>query len=199
MVKKIFGAFAFSSFMISPALAASEVHLSEKLIDQLALSEMREWLSNPVVELSLKAQNQRYVDISSQDINDLDQQWRVEREADYQPLIAATLSNPLSIYLTQIQAASLGLYTEMFVMDANGLNVGQSAVTSDFWQGDEAKFQQTYSVGADVTFIDAAEFHEASGTWRAQANMTISEGATPIGAITVEFNLTELARRQALN
>ena len=39
-------------------------------------------------------------------------------------------------------------------MDAMGLNVAASDVTSDYWQGDEAKFKKTYAVGSGAIFID---------------------------------------------
>jgi uncharacterized phage infection (PIP) family protein YhgE len=34
------------------------------------------------------------------------------------------------------------------VKDNKGLNVGQSDVTSDYWQGDEAKWKKSYKMGA---------------------------------------------------
>jgi hypothetical protein len=82
-------------------------------------------------------------------------------------------------------------------MDQNGLNVGQSSITKDFWQGDEAKFQKTFQVSKDAIFIDDPEWDDEAKIWRAQVNFTLTDpsGATPIGAATVELNLTELARR----
>lgn len=176
-----------------PAWAQSP---STSLVDEKVLQEIRGWLLVPVVYISLDAQNARYTNLAQADIDRLDKQWRAERGASNQPLIASTLNNPLSTYLTQVQAGSAGLYTELFVMDANGLNAGQSSITSDFWQGDEAKFQKTFDVGPGAIFIDEPEFSEGTATWRAQANMTIqSTDGQPIGAVTVEINLTELARR----
>lgn len=172
---------------------------STSIIDDDAVEQIRDWLKNPVVEMSISAQNKIYETLPQEEIDKLDKQWRAEREEEDQPLIAAILSNPLSSYLTQIQAASGGLFTEIFVMDANGLNVGQSAITGDFWQGDEAKFQKTFPNGADAVFVDEAELHEGTKTWRAQVNMTIADAnKAPIGAVTVEYNLTELARRRGL-
>lgn len=171
---------------------------STDLIDGAAVAEIRDWLSNPVVEMSILAQNRKYSDINQEQVDALDKQWRAEREAEDQPLIAAILSNPLSNYLTQIQAASGGLFTEIFVMDAKGLNVGQSAITGDFWQGDEGKFKKTYPLGHDAIFVDDAELHDGTGTWRAQVNLTLSnKDRQPIGAVTVEYNLTELDRRRS--
>lgn len=189
----------FLSINAFAALPAAGEPLSSDIVDAQVVDDIRLWLANPVVGILIDAQNKRLGSMAQDRIDALDGQWRVEREKDDQPLIAATLSNPLSIYVTQVQAGSVGLYTEIIVMDAKGLNVGQSSITSDFWQGDEAKFQKTYPVAPDAVFVDEAEFHDGSGTWRAQVNLSIANASgAAIGAVTVEVNLTELARRQAL-
>src|SRR3546814_14627886 len=87
--------------------------------------------------MTLEASNARYLGLDQAGIQALDQQWVAEREVEDQPLITAVLSSPLSSYLTRIQADSQGLFTAIFVMDRSGLNAGKSAITSDFWQGDE--------------------------------------------------------------
>lgn len=169
------------------------------LIDAAAIAEFRGWLDHPVVEITVMDQNQRHQGVSQSTIDALDQQWRGERGQPDQPLIAQTIARPLSTYLTRLQAWSGGLITEVFIVDRYGLNVGQSAITSDYWQGDEAKFTETVPHGPTALFIDEAEFHEPTGTWRAQVNLSIpsDNGQQAIGAMTVEINLTELARRQS--
>lgn len=171
------------------------------LITPEIIENVGKWLANPIVALSINAQNELRGSLTSADIDALDQQWVKERDADDKPLISATLSAPLSIYLLRVQAGSLGLYPEIFVMDANGLNVGQSSITGDYWQGDEAKFKNTFPKGPDAVFIDEAEWDEDLRIWRAQLNLTLSDPETgnPIGAATVEFNLDELQRRQSPN
>jgi hypothetical protein len=149
------------------------------------------------VLLTLEASNQRYAGLDQAGIDALDAQWRAEREVEDQPLVTAVLSSPLSSYLTKIQARSRGLYTEIFVMDARGLNAGQSAITSDFWQGDEDKWLKTFQVGPDALFIDAIEVNEETGTENAQVNLSIAQDGKVVGAITVEINVTELRRRHA--
>ncbi|WP_414833072.1 hypothetical protein [Afifella sp. YEN Y35] len=170
----------------------------KRLIDAQVMDDIRTWMDSEVVRLSVRTQNARYGALEQAKIDELDTQWKTEREAVDKPLIAATLSNPLSVYLTRMQGQSAGLFVEIFVMDDKGLNVGQSSITGDFWQGDEAKFQETYPKGAGAVFIDAPEFDDSLHIWRAQVNMTLAEEAsnTPIGAVTVEINLTELARRK---
>lgn len=189
-----------AGLLVSGNAFAQSDKISSDIVGDNVIKVIRQWVGKPVVVLSIEAQNIRYAGLESGEIDALDKQWRAERGKEDQPLIAAVLSNPLSNYLTQIQAASAGLYTEIFVMDKLGLNVGQSGITSDFWQGDEGKFQKTFPNGAEAIFIDEAEFHEGTKTWRTQANITLVDASqVPIGAITVEVNLTELSRRLATN
>lgn len=181
------------------ALAAGPAPDASALITPNVVAEVRSWLANPIVALSVNAQNDLRGQLAQSEIDALDAQWRTEREADDKPLIAATLSAPLSIYLLRIQAKSVGLYPEIFIMDANGLNVGQSSITGDYWQGDEAKFQKTFPNGADAVFIDEPEWDDDNKIWRAQMNMSIADpqNGKTIGAATIEFNLTELQRRMS--
>lgn len=190
---------ALVTALVGPVKAEPAAPDPTKLITPTLIGEVREWLSNPIVNISITAQNDLRGSLNQGEIDALDKQWRAEREADDKPLISATLSAPLSIYLLRVQAQNTGLYTEIFVMDANGLNVGQSAITGDYWQGDEAKFQKTFPVGTDAVFIDEAEWDEDRKIWRAQLNLTINDTASAksIGAATVEINLTELQRRSA--
>ncbi|WP_245164937.1 hypothetical protein [Stappia sp. 28M-7] len=188
-----------SSLVLSGQAAAEPpVPDIKALVDDAFIAQTREWLANPIVALSINAQNELRGNLSQAEIDALDQQWVAERESNDKPLISATLSAPLSIYLLRVQAKTLGLYTEIFVMDANGLNVGQSSITGDYWQGDEAKFQKTFPNGANAVFLDEPEWDGDRKIWVAQLNLTIAdETSKPIGAATVELNLTELARRAA--
>lgn len=192
-----------ASFAGQPAYAEEKsppvpADMSPKaLISSEFVGELSKILKHEIVQLMVTAQNKRLADIQQERIDELDKQWRAERKADDKPLISATLSNPLSVYLLRMQARAGGLYTEIFVMDNKGLNVGQSSITSDYWQGDEAKYKKTFLVAPDAVFIDAPEWHKESKTWRAQVNMTIAanEDGKAIGAAVFEINLTELKRR----
>lgn len=169
------------------------------LITDAVLADIRAFLERDIVTMSVLNQNQKYSAITQADIDALDQTWRAETETADQPLISATLSNPLSSYLTRVQAHSLGLYTEIFVMDNKGLNVGQSNISSDYWQGDEAKFQKTFPVGADAVFIDEPELRDDVQAWVVQVNLSVSSEGQAIGAATIEVNLTELQRKTTLS
>lgn len=181
------------------ALAAPPAPDVGPLVTPAVMKDIRAFLDVPVITMSVKAQNERRSGIDQSRIDQLDAEWRAERDAADQPLVAATLSSPSSAYLTQVQAGSGGLYTAIFVMDANGLNVGQSAVTSDYWQGDEDKFTRTFAVSPDAVFIDEPEFDDSFGVWVVQVSLTLAEDGKAIGTATVDLNATELARRAGVS
>eukprot|EP00747_Dinoflagellata_sp_TGD_P172571 gnl/TRDRNA2_/TRDRNA2_209329_c0_seq1.p2 gnl/TRDRNA2_/TRDRNA2_209329_c0~~gnl/TRDRNA2_/TRDRNA2_209329_c0_seq1.p2 ORF type:complete len:208 (-),score=54.53 gnl/TRDRNA2_/TRDRNA2_209329_c0_seq1:59-592(-) len=157
-------------------------------------NQIKPWLSDPTVVDAIKAQNAETGGLSAGDIDALDKQWRAEADAGSGPLIDKVLANKLSAFLKGKKEASGGLIFEVFVMDAKGLNVGQSDVTSDYMQGDEGKWQKTYPVGPDALFIDDVEFDDSTEQFQSQANTTIVDPATgeAIGAITVGINVEKL-------
>ena len=187
----------------APAAAAEEAAptpppgISAEIITPDVIKDMRERIVQQVTILSITAANKVHTGVDQAAIDKMDAAWKAEAKSDDQPFIAEILSSPLSNYLLYIQASSAGLFTEIFVMDKFGLNVGQSSVTSDYWQGDEDKYQKTFAVGPDAVFVDEPEFDDNTKTWRTQVNFTVVDPATKesIGAVTVEFNLTELHRR----
>lgn len=150
----------------------------------LANDTIKPWLQNPLVINAVKAQNEKHAGLSQADVDALDQKWRGGDSA----LIDGVLNNELSQYLQGVKNDGQGLYTEIFVMDNKGLNVGQSDKTSDYWQGDEAKWQQTYSVGADSIHLSDIEEDESSQTFQMQISLPVVDGGAPIGAVTVGVN-----------
>ena len=157
--------------------------------------KVKSWTSDGVVVDSIKAQNEKSTALSDADIEKLDQQWRAETGASERPLVDGTLGNALSAFLQKVKGDGGGLFTEIFVMDNKGLNVGQSDVTSDYWQGDEAKWQETFLVGPDAVHVSEVEFDESSQTYQSQVSLPIVDPATsqPIGAVTVGVDVALIA------
>ena len=174
------------------AVIAQDNEFAEPLT-ALANGQLREIAQNPVVIAAIEAQNATTSAYDDAKINELDSQWRAEVGAGAKPLIDATLANDASKYLAQVQADSAGAFTEIFVMDAKGLNVAQSTVTSDYWQGDEDKFTQSFGAGAAAVHLGEIEQDESTQTFQSQVSITIVDAAgNPIGAITVGVDLSTL-------
>ncbi len=73
-------------------------------------------------------------------------------------------------------------------------NVATSAVTSDFWQGDEPKFAETFPNGAGAMHLGNVEFDESSQTYQGQISVSIVDPASNevVGAMTVGVNAEAL-------
>jgi hypothetical protein len=193
---RILSSAALAAGIVSGSLSIAPVASANDIPDAV-VAELRDMMVSNVALISLAAQNQRLAGLDQARIEQLDQQWRAETESDTQPLIAQLMGNPLSSYLIRKKAESNGLFAELFVFDATGMNVGQSSVTSDYWQGDEDKYLQTFAKGPDAVFVDAIEYNDETRQHRRQENFTIVDPETgeSIGGATVEINVDELERR----
>lgn len=163
-------------------------------LTELANGKLREIAQNPALISAIMAQNEQTSAYDQAKIDALDQQWRAEVDAAAKPLIDATLGTEASTFLVSAQADSGGLFTEIFATDAKGLNVAQSTITSDYWQGDEDKFSKSFGVGADAVFLGEIEQDESTQTFQSQVSITITDPATgtPIGSITAGVDLSAL-------
>ncbi len=163
-------------------------------LEAYARGELSKWLEDPALIEAIKVQNDRHAGLSEDEVIALDQQWRAEAGNGGGPLISELLAHPVSAWLRGQQTATAGFVTEVFVMDDKGLNVAQSVETSDYWQGDEAKWQQTYQVGPDALHISDVEFDDSTGFYQSQASIAIKDPASGevIGAITFGINVQNL-------
>mgnify|MGYP003624844340 CR=1 FL=1 len=163
-------------------------------IQKLVESDMRDWIQSEQVVTAIREQNKTTATLNQSDIDSQDKAWRLETEGGDQKMINAVLGNALSAYLRDVQSKSGGLYTEIFVMDMKGLNVGQSDITSDYWQGDEAKWQGAYGGGASALLIDEVDFDDSSQAYQSQVTLAVIDPANneTIGAITVGVNVDML-------
>ena len=190
MTLRLSGAGAAISILLAGQAMANEF---TPALEELASSRIQAIASSPEIVSAIRAQNAEHAGLSQSDIDALDQKWRAEVGSDTTPTIDPVLNNAVAEMLRGIRDESAGLYTEIFVMDNVGLNVASSDTTSDFWQGDEAKWQQTYQAGPGATHISEVELDESTQTYQAQVSVAISDdtGAV-IGAVTFGVNLEHL-------
>ena len=163
-------------------------------LEDLAAGQIAAIAGSSEVIAAVKAQNEMTSGYDQAKIDELDKTWRAEADAADQPMIDAVLENDLSAYLADQQDGSSELYTEIFVMDAKGLNVGQSAVTSDYWQGDEAKWKETFLKGKGAVHV--GELEEDDSTQQLQSQVSVAvvdpDSGDTIGAVTFGVNVGNL-------
>lgn len=185
--------FALPSLLLLTSSFAMSNEFAEPMTDHLN-SQALNWINNPAVIEAINAQNTANSNLSNAEILELDGKWRSGVNSGSSSLIDSTMSNPLSMYLKGVKDQYSDLYTEIFVMDNKGVNVGQSDITSDYWQGDEGKWQNTYSKGVGAVDIGDLEEDESSGAFQSQLSTSIVDPATGkvIGAVTIGISIDGL-------
>ena len=166
--------------------AAAGANEFRPALEALAEAEMRPLLAEPALVKAVTAQNARTAALTVSEIEGLDMKWRAQVGSGDAPLIDAVTGSSLAERLRGAQEAVGGLFSEVFVMDARGLNVAASNVTSDYWQGDEAKFTESFGAGPGAIHMSEIEFDESTQTYQAQVSLPVLDPASgePIGAAT---------------
>ncbi|MGR3321453.1 MAG: PDC sensor domain-containing protein [Pseudooceanicola sp.] len=178
-----------AAMILGPAQAAQANQFEPAMRDYVE-AEVLQWVTDPVLISALRGQNRRHAGLTQTQIDDLDRQWRAEVGKPEQPTIAGVTGTEAADFLRQRQDASAGLIAEIFVMDEHGLNVASSTTTSDYWQGDEAKFTESFGVGAGAMHVSEVEFDESTQSYLGQVSVPISDpdDGRVIGAITIGLN-----------
>lgn len=174
--------------------AVANANEFEPALKELASSQILAAVNDPAIVAAIRAQNEKTSALGASDIDTLDKTWRAEVGTGSTPTMDPVLTGAVSDMLRVLRDDSQGVYTEIFVMDAVGLNVAASDATSDYWQGDEAKWQQTYKVGPDAVHISEVEMDESTQSYQAQVSVPIVDPDTgkPIGAATFGVNVEML-------
>lgn len=164
------------------------------VLQKFLQSPIKQILTDEHIVAAIKAANAEHQSWAQSKIDAVDQQWMKEAKAGTGPLVSSIVDNDVSEILRKFQSSSPDLYKEIFVMDNKGLNVAAAQATSDYWQGDEDKWQKTFLKGPEAVFADKVKFDESAGTKQAQISLSIKDPQTGnvIGAVTFGINLNAL-------
>jgi len=166
--------------LAGPALAEK----APEKVYTLASSQLAEIGKEPVIVAAVNAENAKGKSLSS--IQAMDDKWKATAGvADY---MQALMDNECARFLKDIQNSNPH-YLEIFVMDNQGANVCQTDKTSDFWQGDEAKFKNSFNNGKGGIFVDEVEFDDSVQAYISQVSVPVIDGGRVIGAITFGIDI----------
>jgi hypothetical protein len=172
-----------AAMVATPSLAGEFDAAMQAFLD----TEISAWSQSSEIVEAIHGQNAENAGLDQAQIDALDLAWRGEIGTSATPTIDPVLQSVAADFLRGRVDASGGRITEVFIMDRHGLNVAASAITSDMWQGDEAKFTETYSIGAGAVHFSEVELDESTQRYQAQISVTIVDPSSgePIGAMTV--------------
>jgi hypothetical protein len=186
-MKKALTLIIVGMFLIAGTQMAFAVEKAPQKVVDLAHSTLVKLGTDPVIVKAVKAENAK--DKSLDQIKQMDAKWKgTPGIADY---MQALMDSESGRYLRKIQDGAT-YYAELFVMDNQGANVAMTDKTSDYWQGDEAKFKKSYNGGAGAVFIDEVEFDDSTQAYLVQVSVPVKDGNEVVGAITFGIDVDKI-------
>lgn len=170
-------------------LAFAVVVHAEKAPDAVndIVPELKSWGTNATLIAAVTEQNNQ--GMSLDDIKARDAEWRNVDGMDAG--MTSIMESPAAQELAKLEKTQ-PYFFEVFLMDNQGANVAMTNKTSDYWQGDEAKWQESFKDGAGAVHIGDVEFDESAQAYLVQVSVPVMDGGTAIGAITIGINLDDL-------
>jgi hypothetical protein len=159
---------------------------SQKVVD-LANSKIAGLGKDAVIVEAVKAENAKGK--TMEQIKAMDKKWKAT--PGYVDYMKAIMESKCGKHLQKIVAGA-PYYAEIFVMDNQGANVAMSDKTSDYWQGDEAKFKKSFNNGKGAVFIDDVKFDDSSQAYTVQVSVPVIDGDKVIGAITFGIDVDKI-------
>jgi len=179
-------------FVVLPSLClASAVALAAEkappAVYRLAESTLAPIGTDATIVDAVRKQNAKGLSLA--DIKDMDKKWIAT--PGVAKFMKALMTSACGKRVTAIQKEHKFL-SEIFVMDNQGANVCLTNKTSDYWQGDEAKFTEAYKGGAGAIYVSKVKFDESSQEYLVHVSVPVSDGEHVIGAITFGVNIDKL-------
>lgn len=174
----------FSISMIFAVVSLAIAEEAPQKIKDLAKEKLAQYGEDPVIVKAVLTQNAEGKTLEA--IKTEDQKWRDHAGiADY---MKAIMESECGQHLRSIQN-STPYFAEIFVMDNLGANVAMTDKTSDYWQGDEAKFQKSFNAGSGAIFVDDVEFDDSAQAYLVQVSVPVKNAGKVIGAITFGIDI----------
>ena len=185
-MKRIITAIVFTLFALALTTGVHAEKAPQKVKD-LASTTLAAIGTDPVIVAAVKAENAKGKTLDQ--IQAKDKEWKATAGiADY---MKAIMESECAKHLRGIQNGA-PFYAEIFVMDNQGANVAMTDKTSDYWQGDEAKFKKSFNNGTGAVFVDEVEFDDSAQAYLVQVSVPVKDGSSVIGAITFGIDVDRI-------
>lgn len=176
----------FGAILMLTSAAACYAEKAPDAVNSI-VPELESWGTNAVLIAAVQEQNGK--GMSLDDIKARDAEWRKVDGLDAG--MTAMMESDAAQALSKLEKTQ-PYFFEVFLMDNQGANVAMTNKTSDYWQGDEAKWQESFKDGAGAVHVGDVEFDESAQAYLVQVSVPVMEGGSAIGAITIGINLDEL-------
>ena len=154
---------------------------------ELTKNELTALATDPAIVSAVVAENARGKSLD--DIKKTDAKWISTAGID--PFMKAMMESECGARL-QALVASKPYLVELFVTDNQGANVCMADKTSDYWQGDEAKFQKAWADGAGTTHVADVEFDDSTQAYTVQVSIPVKDGEKLVGIAVFGLDIDKI-------
>ena len=183
-------------FLVLPLVSqANEVDLSDEQIEELLDVKIRfatHMAYQPNIIRAVEAQNNQGLSLS--EIKDRDQMW-IDANGGSNSLIRQITRNDIARYLKRRVDNNTAI-DEVFITDNQGANVAAYPPTSDYWQGDEGKFTESFNNGNGKVFIGPLELDSSTNKTLVQISAPIVSNEETIGVLVMGVSVDYLEGQQ---
>lgn len=160
-----------------------------------AIAEITRLSGNRDLIDAILVQNAQTYRLKPNDIAALDRQYQADVKTQ-SGIATELMARPASVMLKDYVERAQDRIVLIMLMDKAGLNVADSRLTHDYWQGDEEKFTQTLPLGAGAVHWGKAERDDVTGRIMHIVARTVIDPKTgePIGAIAIGYDKLALGR-----
>jgi len=160
-----------------------------------AIAELTRLSSSRNLIDAIVAQNAQTFRLKQSDIAALDRQYQADVKTQ-SGIALELMARPASQMLKAYVDGAQDRIVLIMLMDKSGLNVADSRLTHDYWQGDEEKFTQTLPLGPGAVHWGKAERDDVTGRVMHIVARTVTDPKTgePIGAIAIGYDRLALGR-----
>lgn len=168
-------------------LAASQAHAQDDIERERVVAGIepklrvaRHMAFHPTIVRAVIRQNNEQ--LSPDEIQQRDEEWRSAEGQN--ALQRRILQNEASQVLKTFIERNAD-FNEAFATDNQGANVAMFPVTSDYWQGDEEKWQKPFNEDRDEAYIGEMELDESTDTVAVQVSIPVLNRGEKVGILVL--------------
>jgi ABC-type amino acid transport substrate-binding protein len=107
------------------------------------------------------------------EILNLDAQWRALAPQQFSDMAQRVTDQPASITMREWQQGRKLLVTEVILTNGIGTLAAMSGLTSDFWQGDEPKFEHHISTDTRTLYVSPIRYDASTARFQVTVSMPV--------------------------
>jgi len=181
--------------LFCPGLLLAESEMSQDAIEDVLDVKVRFATHMgyiPSIIRAVEAQNKEALSLDQ--IKAYDESWK-NADEDSKSLIRRITQNDVAKYFRR-RVENNPAIDEVFLTDNQGANVAAYPPTSDYWQGDEEKWTESFRNGDGVVYIGPLEFDESTQKTQVQISAPVVSHNETIGVLVLGVSVDYINTKQ---